>query len=99
MRRVDPGRQPEARSNSLQQVEQLLPLGVAQTRAQVPLVCDGHLERLTEEVATGVGEVEGARATILGVEAPFQQAPRLETVDERHHPARRDPETVPDRLL
>ncbi len=99
VRGVHSGRQAEAGGDPLKQLEELLALLFVEVRAQVALVAYGNGEGAAEQIAPGVGQVQLARATIVRVLTPFEQAACGERVDEGDHAAWRDPEPLADGLL
>jgi hypothetical protein len=74
---VDPGRDVEPDADTLEQREEVIPLGVAEVLAEGAVVAGREGEGPVEEVAALVGEVEGAGATIAGVQAAFEEPARL----------------------
>lgn len=90
---------PEPLRDSIELFEQTRMLGGVEILGELGLEGRRELGRSHKQAPTGGREVQRVRATIVRAGTALEQSARLELVDQRDHPARRDTQPLADRLL
>ncbi len=96
---MDVGLQIEARSNPVQELEQLRAFLCAERVADRPFVLDDEVERVVQQRLAAPGEVDRPDAPVAGIRSAFDQPSRLQLVDDRDDAARGDVQPFGERLL
>jgi hypothetical protein len=96
---VDVGRQVEARSDPVEELEQLRALPCGERVGDRPFVLDDQVESIVEQPLAAPGEIERPNAPVAAIRPALDQPSRLQLVDDRDHSARRDVQPFREHLL